>query len=274
MRFKAFAKTGRSVSEIGMGTYYDPLWIAAATLGLRRRAAEKLDALKTGLDGGINLVDTAEIYGSEPVIAGAIRERKREDIFIATKAWPNHLRRDALKRSLEKSLRRLGTSYVDLYQVHFPSRRVPIEETMAAMEDLVEAGRILYVGVSNFDFRQIQEANSALRKSQLSSVQLPYNLTNRKVEREILPYCQREGLALMAYYPLAHGKLASSPKLDSVCKEYRKTPSQVSIRWLARKDCVFPIPRASDPRHVSEDVAASGWDISDEDVLELERLFQ
>jgi diketogulonate reductase-like aldo/keto reductase len=274
MKSKTFAKTGRSISEIGMGTYYDPAWIATAFLGLRRGGAKKVEALKTGLDGGINLIDTAEIYGSEPLVAEAIRGRKRDNIFLATKVWSNHLRRNALKRSLEKSLKRLETPYVDLYQVHWPNGRVPIEETMAAMEDLVQAGKIVQVGVSNFSLEQIREANSALRKSQLSSVQLPYNLTNRSVEKEILPYCQREGLALLAYFPLAHGKLTSSSRLEALCKKYGKTQSQIAIKWLARMDCVFPIPRASTSRHVAENVAAGDWDISDEDASELERLFQ
>lgn len=274
MKTKAFAKTGRAISEIGLGTYYDPLWIATAFLGVRRGASRKVEALEKGLDGGISLVDTAEIYGSEPLVARAMKGRKRDEVFIATKVWSNHLRRDALKRSLDRSLKRLETPYVDLYQIHFPNNRVPMGETMGAAEDMVQAGKIAHVGVSNFSLAQVTEANSALRKSQLSSVQLPYNLTDRKVEAEMLPYCRREGLALLAYFPLAHGKLTTSSKMAAICDRYAKTPSQVAIRWLARKDCVFPIPRASSPWHVSEDVEASGWDLSDQDALELERVYQ
>jgi len=110
-----------------MGTYYDPQWIATAkTIGWKRGAASKVEALEAGLDGGMNFIDTAELYGSEPLVARAIKGRKREDLFIATKVWPNHLRRDALVRALENSLKRLETPYVDLYQVHFPNTRVPI----------------------------------------------------------------------------------------------------------------------------------------------------
>ncbi|MDV3278048.1 MAG: aldo/keto reductase [Nitrososphaerales archaeon] len=273
MRRKTFGKTGREASEIGVGTYYDPLWIATAFMGWRRGAAKKVEAIGAGLEAGITLVDTAEAYGSEPLVAEAIRGRKRDKFFVATKAWSNHLRRDALKRSLEKSLKRLGVSYVDLYQVHFPNKRVPISETMAAMEDFVRAGKILHVGVSNFSLQQIQEANAALPKSQLSSVQLPYNLMNRAVEKEILPYCVRERIAFIAYFPLAHGKLVSNQRLAAVCAKYGKTASQLALRWLARKDGVFPIPRASEPGHVAEDAAASGWDLTDEDAMQLERLF-
>ncbi len=273
MKRKAFGKTGREVSEIGMGTYYDPLWIATSYMGWRRGAAKKIEAVRAGLEAGITLVDTAEIYGSEPLVAEAVRGKKRDELFIATKAWSNHLRRDALKRSLEKSLKRLGVSCVDLYQVHFPNRRVPIGETMAAMEDLVEAGKVLHVGVSNFSLQQIQEANAALPKSQLSSVQLPYNLMNRAVEKDILPYCAREGIAFLAYFPLAHGKLVSNQALAAICEKYGKTAGQLALRWLARKDGVFPIPRASASDHVVEDAGASGWDMTDEDAAQVERLF-
>ena len=129
------------VTEIGMGTYYDPAWIAMARiLGWKRGGAAKVEAMKSGLDGGMNFIDTAELYGSEPLVAQAIRGRKRDELFIATKVWPNHLRRDALVKALERSLKRLETSYVDLYQVHFPNGRVPIEETMGAMEEMKDEG--------------------------------------------------------------------------------------------------------------------------------------
>lgn len=273
MKYKQFGKTGTDVSEVGMGTYYDPLWVATAFLGWRRGARRKVDAMMAGLETGINMIDTAEIYGSEPLVRQAIAGKKRDDLFIATKVWPNHLGRKALKRALEKSLRRLGLSHVDLYQVHWPSKSVPIGEAMAAMEDMVEAGKTRFVGVSNFSLEQIKEANSALRKSQLTSVQLPYNLINRKVEEGILPYCQREGIALMAYIPLAHGKLVSSQRLVSMCEKYHKTPSQLSVKWLARQEGVFPIPRASIRSHVMENAAASDFEISGEDAAELERVY-
>ncbi len=273
MKSKTFGRTGRSVSEIGMGTYYDPLWIATAFVGWRRGASRKVEALKAGLAAGVTLVDTAEIYGSEPLVAEAIKDIGRENVFLATKAWSNHLHRDALRRSLEKSLRRLRTNYVDLYQVHFPNRRVHIAETMAAMEDLVRDGKIRHVGVSNFNIGQIKEANTSLPKSQLTSVQLSYNLLDGRVESEILPYCQSEGVALMAYFPLAHGKLVFNPKLAALGAKYGKTASQVALRWLAGKEGVFPIPRASSPEHVAEDVNASGWEIASSEAAELGRAF-
>jgi len=116
----------------------------------------------------MKLVDTAEIYGSESLVAKAIRGRRRDELFIATKVWSNHLHRDDVQKSLEKSLRRLGLSYVDLYQIHFPNPGVPIGETMAGMEELVKEGKIINVRVSNFSIQQIKEANALLPKSQLA----------------------------------------------------------------------------------------------------------
>jgi len=273
MKYKTFGRTGRELSEIGMGTYYDPLWIATAYLGWRRGADRRIAALKGGFEAGITLVDTAEIYGSEPLVARALQGRKRDEIFVATKAWSNHLHRDALKRSLEKSLRRLALSYVDLYQVHFPNARVPIGETMAGMEDLVREGKVLYAGVSNFNLDQLKDADAAFPKSQLASVQLEYSLRNRRVEADILPYCDREGIALMAYFPLAHGRLSTESKLGSLSTRLEKTPSQLALRWLAMKRNVFPIPRASQTAHVTEDVGASGWELAPGDASELESIF-
>lgn len=265
MRLKDFGKTGRKVSEIGMGTYYDPAWVTTAFMGWRRGASAKVDAIKTGLDCGITLVDTAEIYKSEPLVAKAIDGRRRDEVFLATKVWPNHLHRDALVRAFNSSLRRLDTSYIDLYQVHWPNPTVPIKETMAAMEQLVGEGKLRHIGVSNFNLKQITEAQSALPKSELGSVQLDYSLIHRNVERDVLPYCDREGIALLAYYPLGHGKLPSDVRLEEVSSENGRTKAQVALAWLAGRPNVFPIPRASSPEHVKDNSGAGGWELSDRD---------
>jgi diketogulonate reductase-like aldo/keto reductase len=274
MRLKEFARTGRKLPEIGLGTYYDPLWVATAFLGWKRGATAKIEAIKAGLDSGVALLDTAEIYKSESLVARAIEARKREEIFLASKVWPNHLHGDALVRAFEKSLKRLGTSYMDLYQVHWPNPMVPIRETMAAMERLVGDGRLLHVGVSNFNLKQIREAQAALPKSELSSVQLNYSLIHRDVETEILPYCDSERIALLAYYPLGHGRLPSDSRLDPLGSSYGKTGAQVALRWLAEKPNVFPIPRASKVEHVRENSGASDWKLSESEREELDRTFR
>lgn len=274
MRLKQFAKTGRMVSEIGMGTYYDPVWVATAFVGWRRGAKAKVRAIRTGFQAGLTLVDTAEIYGSEPLVAKAMEQMKRDEVFLATKVWSNHLARDSVHRSFGRSLRRLGTSYVDLYQVHFPNSHVPIGETMGAMEELVRAGKLNHIGVSNFSLKQLQEARQALPRSELSSIQLDYSLVHRNVEEEVLPYCDREGIALLAYFPLGHGRLPSDPRLHQVSASRGKTRAQVALRWLADKPNVFPIPRASMDVHVLEDAGASGWELSPQDRADLEGRFR
>ncbi len=273
VRLKEFAKTGRKVSEIGMGTYYDPAWIATGFMGWRRGADSKIEAVKAGLGAGITLVDTAEIYKSEPLVAEAIKDRKRDEIFLATKVSSGHLHRDALLKAFEGSLRRLGTSYIDLYQVHWPNHNVPIRETMGAMEELVREGKLMHVGISNFNLKQMEEARAALPKTELSAVQLDYSLIHRDVEKDILPYCDREGIALLAYFPLGHGKLVSNPKLDKVAGAHRKTRAQVALRWLAQKPNVFPIPRASSSAHVLENAGGSDWDLDPEDTAYLDATF-
>lgn len=272
MKLKDFAKTGQKVSAIGMGTYYDPAWIAAGFIGWRRGESAKVEAIKTGLEAGMTLVDTAEIYRSEPLVAKAIAGRKRDEIFLATKVWPRHLHGDDLRRAFDKSLARLGTSYIDLYQVHWPNPRVTIRETVEAMERLIAEGKLRHVGVSNFSLEQIKEAQAALLKSELSSVQLDYSLIHRKVEEGILPYCDSQRIALLAYYPLGHGKLPSDPRLESVGGG--RTKAQVALQWLAGKPNVFPIPRASRVEHVRDNAGAGDWELTEAERADLDSRFR
>ncbi len=274
VRLMQFGRSGANATDIGMGTYYDMRWIRLAKHGWVGGASKKVEALKTGLDGGMNLIDSAEAYYSEPLVAKAIKGRRRDDLFIATKVWLDHLHRDELILALEKSLRRLELSYVDLYQVHFPSHHVPIQETMGAMEELKEKGKIRFIGVSNFSLDQMVAAGEALRKSEIASNQVSYSLAKRGIERDLLPYCQKNGIAVLAYYPLGHGELAQGgEKMENVCRRNSKTPSQVALNWLVSKPGVFAIPRASTPAHVRENLGASGWQLSAEDIRELEAAY-
>jgi len=198
VEYRVFGKTGVKVSVIGMGTYYDPAWIVLSRLGIRRGYARKLTALRVGLEGGINFIDTAEIYGSEPLVGEAIRGFNRDDLFIATKVWPTHVRYDALIKAAKRSVGRLGVKYIDLYQIHFPNRRVPITETMRAMEYLVDNGIIRFIGLSNFSLDQIIEAQGALKKYEIVSIQMPYSLMDRAIEKDIIPYARKNGMAVIA----------------------------------------------------------------------------
>ena len=281
MRYREFAGTGFKASVIGMGTYYDFGWILRSSV-TRKTPGEGmiLESLKSGLDKGINLIDTAEIYRSEPVIGKAIYGLDRESLFIASKVFPTHYRREKLIRSCERSLRRLKTNYIDLYQLHFPSRFVPITEVMGAMEELVDRGMIRNIGISNFSYSGMLEAVAALKKYRLISTQMHYNLSHRQVEKDILPHCEKNRIALIPYYPLAHGKLAgdgASLKTSAgeiAEKHGLKTNAQIALNYLvSRSQCVFPIPRARTPEHVAENagVGESLFDV--EEIALLQSVF-
>jgi len=275
MEYRVFGRSGVKVSAVGMGTYYDPAWIVLSRLGILRSRRLKVQALRLGLENGINLIDTAEIYGSEPLVAEAIRGFNRDELFIATKVWPTHLKYNSVIKAARNSARRLGVRYIDLYQVHFPNRRVPITETMRAMEHLVDEGLIRFIGLSNFNLNQVIEAQGALKKYEVVSLQMPYSLIDRRIEADIIPYAKRENLAILCYYPLGHGRLIREfPKdlVEMVSRNHGpRTPAQIALNWIITKhENAFPIPRASNPMHVRENLGAVGWRLSDEEVKAIE----
>ena len=275
VEYRPFGWTGVKVSAIGMGTYYDPFWIVLSRFGILRGRESKVRAIRLGLENGINFIDTAEIYGSEPIVAEAIRGFDRDSLFIATKVWVTHLRYDDVIKAARGSLARLGVRYIDLYQVHFPNRRVPIKETMRAMEKLVDDGVVRFIGLSNFNVRQIEEARAALSRYDIASIQMPYSLIDRRIEADIIPYARRNNMAVIAYYPLGHGKLTKGmPRevLEMVSRNHGpKTPAQIALNWIISKhENVFPIPRASNPMHVKEDLGAVGWRMGHDEVKAIE----
>ena len=276
-----FANTGVKVSRMGIGTYYDPWWILSAKIFNRRSGRnDKIKAIQTAIDDGINLIDTAEIYGSEELVGEAIKGYDREDLFIASKVWPSHFSESKLDRSCERSLKRMGLKYVDLYQLHFPSRRVSISETMSAMERLVDKGKIRYIGISNFDSSKMENAMSVMKRYPISSTQMPLNLINRENEFSILPKVREHKMALLAYYPLGHGSLVNEAQygnqLVSTIRERHGNVSiaQIALNWFYSKfDCVFPIPRASSPSHVHENSLSMGWSLEQSEIELLEKRF-
>lgn len=277
MDYREFGRAKVKVSAIGMGTYYDASWIAASRLsGYRQGRGDKIAALRSGIELGINLIDTAEIYETEPLVAEAIKGYRRDTLFIATKVWPMHLKYDQLLRAAQRSLERLQCSYIDLYQIHWPNPIVPIKETMRAMEKLVDDGKVRYIGVSNFSLSQTKETEEALSKHELVSNQMEYSLKVMDVEGDLLPYCDTNGIVILAYRPLAHGALANpSGKLKAVIDEISqkdggKTPAQIALNWLLNKSrMVFPIPRASRPQRVAENAGAVGWSLAPSDMVKL-----
>ena len=214
----------------------------------------------------MNLIDTAEMYASgrsEEVVKEAVNGI-REDVFIASKVAPGHLHYEDVIRACRASLRRLGTSYIDLYQIHWPDSSVPIKETMSAMEKLVEEGAVRYVGISNFSVTETEGARAAMAKNDVVSNQVEYSLSNRYVEAGILPYCSREKLTLIAYSPLARGNIVDTiPK--TLLQKYKMTPAQAMLNWVTRNEQVVAIPKAVDITHLEEDASSISIRLDDSD---------
>src|SRR5215468_10681819 len=223
IELKQLGNTGVMVPEIGLGTW---------------KYRGGVEPLRRGIELGATLIDTAEIYRTEDVVGQAIRGQ-RERIFLATKVSGDHLRADAVLRAAEGSLRLLGTDVIDLYQIHWPNARVPIKETMQAMETLVDRGQVRYIGVSNFSLRELRTAQEAMTKYPIVANQVLYNLNCREIERDLLPYCQEHQITILAYTPLDDGRLATKSRLRlcqierplvQVSTDTQKTLWQVTLK--------------------------------------------
>jgi aryl-alcohol dehydrogenase-like predicted oxidoreductase len=293
MDYVSLGRNGPKVSSVGIG-----MWQAGGKAwGSDVRDADCRKAMERAVELGINLADTAEAYGdghSETVMNRAIRDVGRDRVFVATKVGGWHLRADDVKKACEGSLKRLGVRELDLYQVHWPDpwSQVPLRETMKALEALHRAGKVRHVGVSNFAVRDLEEARQHLSRIDIASNQVRYNMLQREVEAEVVPYCRREGIAILAWSPIGKGILSGKyhngkrPKdrvrsdedlfkpvnirrtapliaqLRRVAKSRGKTPAQVALAWLRRHPHVIPIPGAKRPAQAEENAGASGWSLT------------
>ena len=271
---RKFGWTGLDVPVIGMGTWM----IEGRSRDADRRAIE---ALRLGLDLGMNHIDTAEMYGNgraEELIAEAVDDQ-REQVFLVSKVLPSNASYQGTLKACERSLKRLKTDFIDLYLVHWPSSQHPIEETMRAMEKLVDEGMIRFIGVSNFDVEQLREAQRALKKYRIACDQVLYHLAYRGIEQDLLPYCVEKGIAIVGYSPFGHGSFPSSHSrggkvLAEIAKRHNRTMRQVALNFLTRDPNLFTIPKAGNPDHVRDNSGAVGdWKLSDEDISTVDRTF-
>ncbi len=283
-------KSDLKVSRIGIGTWQASLreW------GNDVNDGDIIKAIHRSFELGVNFIDTAEIYGnghSEKVVGNAIKDLDREKLIIATKVHGAHLRHDELIKSAELSMERLGVKYIDLYQIHWPDpwEQIPLKETFKAMEELFVNGKIRAIGVSNFAVRDLEEAMSHLSKASIVSNQVRYNMLQREIEEEVMPYCIKNKITIIAWSPLAQGALTGKYNennmpndrirsgneifkennmkqisnllkvLDGIAKKRGKTISQVALNWLLMHDQVVPIPGAKTPRQAEENIGAAGW---------------
>jgi len=263
---RPFGATGVPVPVIGQGTW---------RMGENRRALrDEVAALRLGIELGLTHIDTAEMYadgGAEQVVAEAIAGQ-RERIFLTTKVLPSNASYAGTLRACEGSLRRLRTDYLDLYLLHWWSGTHPIGETMRAMEELVARGLVRHAGVSNFDVGQLQLAAGALRRARLACNQVLYHLRDRGIERQLLGHCERQGIAVVGYTPLAKGGFLRDVVAD-VARRHGRTPRQVALNFLTRRAALFTIPKASRPEHVRENAAALDFALGTDDLAAIEAAY-
>ncbi len=256
---------GETVPALGQGTWY---------MGERRAdAAGEADALRLGIDLGMTLIDTAEMYangGAETVVAQAIAGQ-RDKVFIVSKVLPSNASRTGTIAACERSLKRLGTEPIDLYLLHWRGGH-PVAETVAAFDTLRAAGKIRYWGVSNLDTDDMEELTGVPGGGACASNQVLYHVGSRGIEYDLLPWCERHGMPVMAYSPLGHDvrRLLRSQALQAVAVRHDATPAQVAIAWTMRGGHAISIPKAADPDHVRQNAAAVDLVLTSADLAEID----
>lgn len=276
MKYKKIQNTQQHISAIGLG--------CMGIGGYLSKDADNDDkyikAIQYAINYNMTFIDTAECYGagySEEIIGRAIKDI-RDKIFIATKISPENLAYDNVIKSAENSLKRLKTDCIDLYQIHWPNYRIPIFETMNAFEKLVKDGKIRYIGVSNFSLNELKEAEKNLQNNSIISIQLEYNLFDRIIENNILPYCEQKNILTIAYSPLDQGKITSGDKkikkLKEIADKYNKTTAQITLNWLIAHPTVIAIPKALNLLHIKENALAVDFSLNENDFNEINNIFK
>ncbi|HEY5322734.1 MAG TPA: aldo/keto reductase [Caldimonas sp.] len=257
---------GEAVSALGQGTWMlgdDP-----------QRRQEEIATLRRGIDLGLTLIDTAEMYGdgrSESLVGEAIAGR-RDEVFVVTKVYPHNASRRAMPRSCEASLRRLGIATIDLYLLHWQGE-VPLAETVQAFEALQRDGKIRHWGVSNLDPELMQSLWQTPGGTTAQTDQVLYNLGRRGIEWDLQPWLRERRVALMAYSPIEQGRLLRQRGLAEFSRKRSMTPAQAALAWLLAQDGVIAIPKTGQRSRLEENAGALAHPLSPDDLRELDRLF-
>jgi diketogulonate reductase-like aldo/keto reductase len=261
-------KTGETIPVLGQGTW------GIKKFRTKSHYEKWKESIRKGIELGITHIDTAELYGqgkSEKIIGEVISEYNRDELFITSKLFPIHLTTGSMKRAAYKSLKRLGLNELDLYLIHWPSPFKSIKKQMNVLEDLVNEGKVRYIGVSNFSLEQFKNAKSYLKNTELVNNQLSASVTNQKHIERSLPYYQEEGITMTAYSPLGHsgynnlkGELRN--KLEKFASEHNATIQQIAIAWLINHKNVITIPKAFKIKHMIENAEAAKIRLSEEEI--------
>jgi diketogulonate reductase-like aldo/keto reductase len=259
-------KNGDRVARLGLGT-----WRMGERAG---SAKDEAVVLQRGIDLGMTLIDTAEMYGNggaESVVGAAIRGR-RDDVYLVSKVLPNNASRKGTIAACEASLKRLGTDRIDLYLLHWRGS-YPLVDTLAAFQDLRRAGKIGAFGVSNFDPTDMQEWLALPGAEETVADQVQYSIDTRGIDFDLLPWCQRMSIAVMAYCPLAQGAIPPGGALQRVAARHQATSAQIMLAWCLRQPNVIAVPKTSNVQRVAENAKAADIELTAEDLAELDRDF-
>ena len=257
---------GEKVPALGQGT-----WNIGDS---RAKRADEISTLRRGIDRGLTLIDTAEMYGdgrSEQLIAEALAGR-RDEVFIVSKVLPGNASRRGTVAACERSLKNLNTDHIDLYLLHWRGS-VPFGETLEALMALQRAGKIRYYGVSNLDFSEMQEWWKTAGGEATATNQLLYNLSRRGIEWDLLPWLRERRVPVMAYSPLEQARLFKNAKFAALAKASGITPAQLALAWLMAKDDVIVIPKCSSPARVEENAAAREIQLTAAQLAALDAIF-
>lgn len=257
---------GKKVSPLGLGTY----GVGGKNSADSSHDSEHIEAVKFAIESGINFIDTAEMYSgghSEELVGNAIKSFPREEVFVTTKVWNDHLRHDDLIKAAKASLKRLDTSYIDLYLIHWPNPAIPIKESIRAMEELADQGLVRNMGVSNFSVKQVSEAMESASKYNIEANQIQYSLASRDCESDVIPFCEKNGVKIIAYTPINRGKLDSVKKLSEVSEKLGKSRVSVALNYLMKRS--LPIPKSVNRDHILEFTEAMKYELSGEEYNQL-----
>jgi diketogulonate reductase-like aldo/keto reductase len=259
-------RDGERVPALGQGTWH---------MGEdRHRTAGEAAALRVGIELGMTLIDTAEMYGSggaEEMIARAA-QGVRDSLFIVSKLYPHNASRSGVIAACERSLKRLATDRIDLYLLHWRGS-IPLVETLEGFQLLQRDGKIRHYGVSNFDRADMAEWFALQGGDTVAADQVLYNLAHRGPEWDLVPWCREHNVAVMAYTPLGSGRMLGNRGLGEIARRHSATPAQIALAWLLRQDGTIAIPKASRPEHVRENRGALDIVLTEEDLAALDRAF-